>query len=226
MRGFAVQHKRIDVRLLVPHPLRLNRGNSTVLQKLRRHIERTALYEPLTVRPHPYEKGKFQIINGHSRYCVLRALGHKRIACTVWEIDDLGADVAIATLNALSGNEIPERRAVLLGHLAARFGDDELLMLLPDKSKKLEALMRLARVELDKPKLHDADCAPLEDAVVLSFKLDQSDTRPVELALGLLGDSENRQIPPGQALGKLARFFLDSHRPETRTAKRRKVARA
>lgn len=63
-----MKHKQIDVGLLMPHPLRLNRGNGAVLQKLRRHIERTALYEPLTVRPHPYEKSKFQIINGHSRY--------------------------------------------------------------------------------------------------------------------------------------------------------------
>lgn len=220
-----MQHKQINVGLLAPHPLRLNRGDSAVLQKLRRHIERTALYEPLTVRPHPCEKGKFQIINGHNRYWVLRALGHKRVACTVWEIDDLEADVAIATLNALSGNEIPERRAVLLGHLASRFGDEELLMLLPDKSKKLEALMRLARVELDTPKIRDADGGPPEDSVVISFKLGQSDTRPVELALGLLADTEDCRIPPGQALGKLARFFLDSHHPETRTGKRRKVAR-
>ncbi len=219
-----MKHKQIDVGLLMPHPLRLNRGNGAVLQKLRRHIERTALYEPLTVRPHPYEKSKFQIINGHSRYWVLRALGHKRIACTVWEIDDLDADVAIATLNALSGNEIPERRAVLLGHLASRFGDEELLMLLPDKSKKLKALMRLARVELDTPKNQDADGAPPEDSVVISFKLNQSDRRPVELALGLLSHSKSRPIPPGQALGKLARFFLDNHRLDTRTTKRQKAA--
>ena len=219
-------HKQIDVKLLVPHPARLNHGDAGVLQKLRRLIERTALYEPLTVRPHPYEKGKFQIINGHSRYWVLRALGHRKIACTVWEIDDVGADLCVATLNALSGTEVPERRAVLLSQLAMHFKDEDLAMFLPDRQKKLEALMRLARIELDGPQFREPNDAISKDSVVLSFKLAKADTEPVELALGLLGNSSGGQIPPGEALARMARFFLDEHRPQVRRPKARKAGQA
>lgn len=214
-----MKHRQIDLDSLVPHPGRLNHGDAVVLRKLRRHIERTALYEPLTVRPHPHEKGKFQIINGHSRYWVLRALGRRKASCTVWEIDDLGADLCVATLNALSGNEVPERRAVLLGRLAMHFGDEELMLLLPDKRKKLEAFMRLARIELDGPRFREANDTPQKDSVVISFKLDRTDTQPVELALGLLDDSSGGEIPPGKALVQLARFFLANHSPATRKAK-------
>lgn len=52
----------IPVELLVPHPENSNFMDAETLKKLRRHIERTGRYEPLTVRPHPSEEGKFQII--------------------------------------------------------------------------------------------------------------------------------------------------------------------
>ncbi len=219
-------HKQIDAKLLVQHPGRVNHGDAAVLQKLRRHIERTGLYEPLTVRLHPHEEGKFQIINGHSRYWVLRALGHKKIACTVWEIDDLGTDLCVATLNALSGNEVPERRAVLVGQLAMHFEDEELMLFLPDKRKKLEALMRLARVELNNPQFREANKTGLEDSVVVSFKLDKADTQPVELALGLLENSTGGRIPPGKALVELAQFFLENHNRETLKTEPRKAVKA
>lgn len=219
-------HKQIDAKLLVPHPGRVNHGDADVLQKLRRHIERTGLSEPLTVRLHPHEEGIFQIINGHSRYWVLRALGHRKIACTVWEIDDLGADLCVATLNSLSGNEIPERRAVLVGQLAMHFEDEELMLFLPEKRKRLEALMRLARIELNNPQFRETNDTDLKDSVIVSFKLDNADTRPVELALGLLENSAGGRIPPGKALVELAQFFLDNHNRETRKTEPRKSVNA
>ncbi|MFQ5874957.1 MAG: hypothetical protein ACE5JL_14340, partial [Dehalococcoidia bacterium] len=54
----------IPVDLLVAHPENSNFMGVERLKKLRRHIERTSRYEPLTVRPHPHEEGKFQVING------------------------------------------------------------------------------------------------------------------------------------------------------------------
>jgi ParB-like chromosome segregation protein Spo0J len=38
-----------------------------MLRKLRRNIERMGRYEPLTVRPHPWGEGKYQVIIGHNR---------------------------------------------------------------------------------------------------------------------------------------------------------------
>src|SRR3990172_4622860 len=50
---------------LVPHPENSNHMSAETLRKLRRHIERTGRYEPLTVRPHPHDRGKFEALNGH-----------------------------------------------------------------------------------------------------------------------------------------------------------------
>jgi ParB-like chromosome segregation protein Spo0J len=36
--------------------------SADTLRKLRRHIERTRRYEPLTVRPHPSGDGKYEIV--------------------------------------------------------------------------------------------------------------------------------------------------------------------
>jgi ParB-like chromosome segregation protein Spo0J len=73
----------IPVELLLEHPENSNLMNAETAQKLRRHIEQTGRYEPLTVRPHPSEEGKFQVINGHNRLKVLRTLKFEKANCVV-----------------------------------------------------------------------------------------------------------------------------------------------
>ncbi len=111
----------IATNLLEEHPENNNFMDADSLLKLRRHIEKTSRYEPLTVRPHPWKEGKYQVINGHNRLRVLRALDHSSTRCVVWNLDDHQARLYLATLNRLSGHDIPERRAVLLENLLACF---------------------------------------------------------------------------------------------------------
>lgn len=127
----------IPVELLVPHPENSNFMDAETLKKLRRHIERTGRYEPLTVRPHPSEACKFQVINGHNRLRVLRALNHQRAHCLVWNLDDDQTRLYLATLNRLSGKDVPEHRATLLENLLGTFDIDELSALLPDDRKQM-----------------------------------------------------------------------------------------
>ena len=131
----------IPVELLVAHPESSNFMNAETIKKLRRHIERTGRYEPLTVRPHPTEDGKFQVINGHNRLRVLRALNHKMAHCVVWNIDDNQTRLYLATLNRLSGSDVPELRAMLLENLFTAFDNDELSSLLPDSEKQIDELI-------------------------------------------------------------------------------------
>ncbi|MDD5190239.1 MAG: ParB N-terminal domain-containing protein [Dehalococcoidales bacterium] len=112
----SVRIQEISVELLLEHPENSNFMNAETAQKLRRHIEQTGRYEPLTVRLHPSEEGKFQVINGHNRLKVLRALEFERANCIVWNLDDQQARLYLATLNRLSGKDVPERRATLLDH--------------------------------------------------------------------------------------------------------------
>jgi ParB family chromosome partitioning protein len=123
----------IEISRLLPHPENSNRMDTETLSKLRRHIEGTGRYEPLVVRPHPIEEGKFQVINGHHRLQVLKALGQTEARCVIWEVDDDQTRLYLATLNRLSGEDIPERRALLIGSLLGSFETDDLAGLLPEK---------------------------------------------------------------------------------------------
>lgn len=195
------------------HPENSNFMNAEMLKKLRRHIERTGRYEPLTVRPYPWEEGKFQVINGHNRLRVLRALNYQTAHCVVWNVDDDQARLYLATLNRLSGSDVPERRAALLENLLATFDVNELSTLLPDDRKQIEELERLSRLEPEEFTGRTTIEEKFEVPVILNFMLEESEAKEVNLALGLILNAENEQLSRSRALVHLARFYLGNCRP-------------
>ena len=203
----------IPVDLLVAHPENSNFMGAETLKKLRRHIERTGRYEPLTIRPHPSEEGKFQVINGHNRLRVLRALNYQTANCVVWNLDDDQTRLYLATLNRLSGSDVPEHRAALLENLLVTFDIDELSTLLPDDRKQIEELKRLSHLELDE----FAEQATVEEEfhvpVILSFMLEESEAKEVNLALDLVLNTEKGELSRSQALVCLTHFYLGRCKP-------------
>ena len=198
----------IPIDLLVAHPENSNFMGAETLKKLRRHIERTGRYEPLTVRPHPSEEGKFQVINGHNRLRVLRALNYQTAHCVVWNLDDDQTRMYLATLNRLSGSDVPERRAVLLENLLATFDINELLILLPDDRKQIEELERLSHLELDEFAERTTVEEKFQIPVILSFMLEESEAKEVNLALDLVLNAGNGELSRSQALVCLTHFYL------------------
>ena len=203
----------ILVDLLVEHPENSNFMNAETTKKLRRHIERTGRYEPLTVRPHPSEEGKFQVINGHNRLRVLRALNHQTAHCVVWNLDDDQTRLYLATLNCLSGSDVPERRAALVENLLTTFDINELLTLLPDDRKQLEELKRLSQIELDELTEQTTIQEKLGVPVILSFMLEELEAKEVNLALDLILNAEQENLSRGRALAYLAHFYLERFKP-------------
>ena len=122
----------VSIDLLVAHPESCNFMAVDSLRKLRMHIERTGRYEPILVRPHPLKKSWFEIINGHNRVRVLRALHHLKVRCVVWRVDDEQTRLYMATLNRLSGIDIPERRAVLMERLLSVIDVQQLASMVPE----------------------------------------------------------------------------------------------
>jgi len=205
--------RQIPVELLVPHPENSNFMNAETLGKLRMHIQRTGRYEPLTVRRHPAEAGKFQIINGHNRLRVLRALGFKTINCVVWEVTDDQTRLYLATLNRLSGREVPERRAALIESLVADFNAAELASLLPDHEKQLRELRRISEIDPE-PSFTQAPAEEdLGSPTFLSFALDEPKARGVNLALDLIMSGDHEVSSRSEALWRLAQFYLESRTP-------------
>ena len=205
--------KDIDIALIRPHPENSNRMDAETLTKLRRHIERTGRYEPLVVRPHPTQPDHFQLINGHHRLRVLKAIGHTSAKCVVWDVNDEQARLYLATLNRLSGEDVPERRALLVGSLLESFNLDELAGLLPEDRDQLVELERLAKVEPD-----DLLPAPQEGdegtpRIILEFFLEQDRAKEVNLALDLIAHRCPSMACRSDALVELARCYLAANAP-------------
>jgi hypothetical protein len=210
-----IKIQEIPVELLLDHPENSNFMNLKTAQKLRRHIEQTGRYEPLTVRPYLYEVGKFQVINGHNRLRVLRALKHATACCVVWNLDDKQTRLYLATLNRLSGRDVPERRAVLLENLFQSFNKEELTALLPDDRKQIEQLERLSRFETGELSEQTAIRDEFKVPVILNFVLDELEAKELNLALDLVLNTEKENLSRSQALIRLARLYLMHHQVPT-----------
>jgi ParB/RepB/Spo0J family partition protein len=141
MKNFEL--KEIAISKLVAHPDNPNVMSEATFRKLVRNIERTGLYEPIVVRPHPKKKGCFEIINGHHRAKALEKLGRKVADCIVWDVDDEQTAVLLATLNRLCGSDEPAKKIELLKELKQRFGSVELAKILPQTAKQIEQLTNL-----------------------------------------------------------------------------------
>jgi len=134
----------VPISRLFEHPANPNRMSNRLLNRLEDHIRRTGRYEPLVVRPHPSRQGGYQVINGHHRLAVLRRLGHRRVACVVWDVDDDETLLLLATLNRLAGRDELPRKAELIGELGRRFDMADLAAMLPDSRSALERLRAMA----------------------------------------------------------------------------------
>jgi ParB-like chromosome segregation protein Spo0J len=134
------------------HPENSNRMPPRLMEKLKSHIQRTGLYEPLVVRPVncelPAQAGNpqcvYQILNGHHRAEVLRQLGHTHARCDVWPVNDADALVLLATLNRLEGRDDPAARARLVAKLAGGRSPEDLARLLPEPADAVARLLALA----------------------------------------------------------------------------------
>ena len=114
------------------HPGNPNCMGKSSFNKLKEHIRVTGNYEPIVVRVHPEVKGAYQILNGHHRVKALTALGVKVADCVVWDVDDEGALVLLATLNRLVGSDVLERKSELIKSLSKSLDVKQLMKMLPE----------------------------------------------------------------------------------------------
>ncbi len=210
-----VRIQEIPVELLLEHPENSNFMSAETTQKLRRHIEQTGRYEPLIVRPHPSEEGKFQVINGHNRLRVIRTLRFEKANCVVWNLNDRQARLYLATLNRLSGKDVPERRAALLDNLFQSFDVNELTLLLPDDKRQIEQLKQLAHLEFEELNEQGTVRGGIKVPVMLSFTLDEPEVEELNLALDLVISKEKGSLSRSQAMVRLARFYLKNYEVPT-----------
>src|SRR2546426_5176553 len=173
---------------LIAHPLNSNVMPEDLREKLRAHIRRTGRYPFLVVRPHPEEPGRFQVLDGHHRVEILRELGHTDARCDVWDVNDREANLLLATLNRLQGQDVPIRRAELLHQLLGEMSLDDLAGLLPETDKQLEELHSLLEFPAEEiAALLEEQAEEAEKVLprVMSFVVTPDQEQLIEQAVGL-----------------------------------------
>ncbi len=176
----------IPVEKLVAHPDNPNRMSRINLTKLVRNIQRTGLYEPLVVRPIPYEQGLFQIIHGRSRCEALRELGYETVDVIVWDINDVETDIMLATLNSLDGRNVLDKKLALLRRLSSAIDMQELAKLLPQSASQIE---RLTNLQALKPP-ENTDKGNFVNPLVFFVSDEQQEIIDKALSLARTGHSE------------------------------------
>jgi len=203
----------IAIDKLTCHPDNPNRMSKANFNKLFRNIERAGRYEPLIVRPDPKDKDCFQIINGHHRAKALAKLGREKADCIIWDVDDEQTQILLATLNRLSGSDVPVRKIALLKKLAARLETKQLSRLLPYPAKQLE---RLAALDIKALKQSQQTNRAGECFVnPLVFFVSDEQKQAIETALELAGTdikADTKAAKRATALTLIAGSFCQTNR--------------
>ena len=153
--------RTINLDKLIAHPDNPNRMSETIFNKLVRNIERTDLYEPIVVRPHPKIEESYEIINGHHRVKALQKLSRDSADCVIWNVDDEQTAILLATLNRLTGSDIIEKKQQLFRKLTKSLDAGSLSKLLPATKGQIEALVKLKRPVLAPAGVCDLPAQPL-----------------------------------------------------------------
>src|SRR3989454_4783928 len=211
-RGTRIGPRMVPLDDLRPHPLNSNVMPEDLREKLRAHIRRTGRYPFLVVRPHPEEPGRFQVLDGHHRVEILRELGHTDARCDVWDVNDREANLLLATLNRLQGQDLPIRRAELLHELLGEMSLDDLAGLLPETDKQLEelhALLEFPAEEIAALLEEQAEEAEKVLPRVMSFVVTPEQETIIEQAVELASDGTPGRDRKARGLMNLAKRFLE-----------------
>jgi len=207
MTGSALRAVDVDLATIDGHPDNANKMPEQRYRKLRARIEETRRYPPLIVRPHPDDPQRLQLLDGHYRTRALRELGHKRASVCIWDVDDNEARILLLTLNALSGEDEPAKRARLLQQVRAGMSMDQIAAALPEDKRQLQRLVEATQPPQVIHAPPDPDSVPVSRVFRLlpahAERLDRMlapiDNDPSRALIALLGLAEAEPEPSAEA---------------------------
>jgi ParB family transcriptional regulator, chromosome partitioning protein len=211
----------IAINKLVAHPDNPNVMSGEKFRKLVRNIERTGLYEPIVVRPHPASQGKsaaadkFQIINGHHRVEALEKLGLKEANCVIWNVDDQQTAILLTTLNRLGGTDCAAKKIELLRKLKENFDATELAKLLPNTRKQIEQLTSLKLSAERCPLPAEPFAIPLAVPLVFFVTAEQNKTIAEALSKIPAQPDQTKTQQRAEAITEIASQFLRTQKCQT-----------
>jgi len=217
-KGTRIGPQMIPLSDLVAHPLNANKMSDEMRAKLKAHLKRTGRYPYLIVRPQPGQPDRYQVLDGHHRIAVLRELGHVDALCDIWEVDDREANLLLATLNRLEGQDVPIRRAHLVHELLGVMSLSDLAGLLPETDGQLEELHALLEFPADEVATLLDEQAEEEEKVlprVMSFVVTPDQERLIEQAVELASDGTPGRDRKARGLANLAQHFMKDRHGKT-----------
>jgi len=110
------KYEILDIGLLVGNTWNPNEVKETNMEALKNEMAKTGsnVDQPVIVRKHPTEDGKYEIVDGYHRYSTLKELGIFEIHAIVKDYDDKEAKLKTISMNKLRGDFDSVRLAELI----------------------------------------------------------------------------------------------------------------
>lgn len=123
----ALERIDISVEDLVPQEINPNEMTAKEFNLLVDNIQRVGFTDPILVRPHPTEAGKYRIVGGKHRWDAAKILEMKTVPCTVInnpDFDDDAERFQIVRHNIIKGSMSPQKFLDLYQSLHEKYEDD------------------------------------------------------------------------------------------------------
>jgi ParB/RepB/Spo0J family partition protein len=123
----GIVRKDVEVGLLVPQEINPNEMTAKEFNLLVDNIQRVGFTDPVLVRPHPTEKGKYRIVGGTHRWEAAKVLEMKTVPVSVItnpDFDDDQERFQIVRHNIIKGSMSAQKFLDLYKSLNAKYEDD------------------------------------------------------------------------------------------------------
>lgn len=117
----------VGIDTLVPNDLNPNQMNDAEFNMLYDNIERMGVTDPILVRTHPTQDGKYRIVGGYHRWEVAKLHGLDTVPVTIIDDPEFDEDMEKFQLvrhNIIHGSMSPQRFMKLFESLSKKYSDD------------------------------------------------------------------------------------------------------
>lgn len=226
-----MQLQLIDIKHsdIIPNDWNPNKQNERAFAAEIESITDNGFVQPVTVRKHPSQKSKYQIIDGYHRWLALQKIFTdkslqtaplkemvvtQQVPCVVLDVSDAQAKKLTIILNETRGRAELGELGILLESIAIDFGDD-LIRGLPYSEGQLTDLLSLADFDWDN--LEDLVEEETNDDVSMPYRLVADLTPDTEIlwTQALMDNasalSKNEREASGKMIDILLKNFINTH---------------
>lgn len=137
-----------DADHIYPNPWNVNQMDDFMFRKEVESIREFGFVVPLLVRPHPFEAGCFQIIDGEHRWRAGRELGMGQFPVNVIDADDETAQELSIVLNETRGQADEAKLSSLVRSLVEKRGE-QVARVMPFTQERLQSMVADKDADID-----------------------------------------------------------------------------